>query len=299
MPRNKLLGERFKVQKFKLYLVDLRDYHNPVLVRKHLDNKIQAIKFRNKYYEKHFDIVTWKEARKYGLRDYINQQRRHKNHTAKYEYPSECITQHERQIFRNTQRDKMKKKKRRPQVTETAVWDILNDKPSLFVNRVKHYADNHWVYSKPTEGLHDFERYYSWPKDLRHLSNIIRVLDEYKYEVGLYEKFKVALVIYNKWGPRIRKYCDKFPRSNPVDEELVRQEFLARGFVEKDTLDLDIDEDSYIYSIHLKPILVHPEMCWHAYTDQPLYDYYIYDFHENMCIPGWTRTNVAGLRRRK
>ena len=199
MPRDKLLGDRFKVQKWKWYLVDLRNFHKPVLVRKHLDTKIQAIQFRDKYYDKNFDVINYKVAFKYDLRDFINKKRRHGHHTAKFNYPKDCKTQLQRQIFRNNERRKMKQIKRLPKVTETAVWEILDDKPVLFMKRLSHYKDNHWAFSEPVEGLKVFKKKYEFPNPIHYLCNIVRVLNEY-YNVGLYDMATVAILIYKKWS---------------------------------------------------------------------------------------------------
>lgn len=298
MPRDKLLWVRFKIQKFKWYLVDVRDYHKPVLVRKHLDSKEQAEIFRDRYYDKNYIIIYWKEARDYDLRDFVNKHRTHGHHTAKYVYPDDCVTQHARQLFRNNERKKMKQNIRLPKVSETAVWEILDDKPVLFVKRVSHYADNHWVYSDPVEGLKVFEGEYEKIDDLRYLCNIVRTLRKY-YDLGLYDVAKVALLIYKKWGKRIKRHCDVYPKYMPRDHEKIIKEFKARGFVEKSTLNFDEDEDSFIETIHIKPTMAHPELCWHAFSDRGLYDHYVYDFQAMIGIAGFTSAMPAGLARRK
>lgn len=297
MPRDKIFGERFHIKKFKWYLVDLRDYHKPVLVRKHLDSKAQAIWFRDKYYDKNYDVIYWKKAEGYDLRDYINKHRRHGHHTAKYDYPPDCKTQHQRQVFRNNIRKKNRQRMRAPKVTETILWEIIDDKPVLFVKRVSHYADNHWVYSQPVEGLKEFEKYFSWPKDLRHLCNIVRTLNDY-YEVGLYPMAQVALGLYKKWGPRIRRHCDRHPAAMSHDEEQVVKELEARGFQYLDDMEF-FDEDSYVATRDgFQPAMAHPELCWHTYEDKKLYDHYVYDFQAHIGIPGYCKAHVAGLRKR-
>lgn len=290
MPRDKLLGERFKVQKWKWYLVDLRDFHNPVLVRKHLDSKIQAIQFRDRYYDKYFDIVNWKVAYKYGLRDFINKQRRHKHHTAKYPYPENCITQKQRQNFRNNYRKKQKQKIRMPRLTETAMWEILDDKPMVFIRRLKQFRQNHWVYSQPVEGLKAFEKKYEWPREMRYLCNIVRTLNKY-YNIGSYDMVEVAIMIYEKWKKKIKKYNDTL-EANPENIEKVRKEFLARGFVELSTLNFDSDNDSFVESINIQPLLAHPEECYFNYSDIKVYDHYVYDFQAKIGIPGFTRAHI-------
>jgi len=288
MPRDKLFGEWFKVKKWKWYLVDLRNFHKPVLVRKHLDNKQQAEEFKERYYNKYYDVINWKEAMKYGLRDFINKKKRHKHHTAKYNYPSKYKTQHQRQIYRNTERKKMKQLKRLPKVTETAVWEILNDQPVLFITRLKYYRDNHWAFSEPVEGLHEFEKHYDWPRDIRHICNIVRVLKEY-YDLGLYDTAQVAMFIYEKWKHRIKKHCDVL-RANPIDEDKVIKEFKARGFLEKSEIGFN-EGDNYIESIRIKPTLAHPEVCWFAGRDSKLYDHNVFDFQTGMGIPGFTKAH--------
>lgn len=295
MPRDKLLGERFKVQKWKWYLVDLRDFHKPVLVRKHLDNKMQAIQFRDKYYDKNFDVINYKVALKYGLRDFINIKKKHGQHTAKFNYPANAISQLDRQIFRNKERKKMKQKKRLPKVTETAVWEILDDQPVLFIKRLSHYRDNHWAYSKPVEGLKVFKKKYEWPKDIRHICNIVRVLNEY-YNIGLYDMATVAIFIYTKWKTRIHKHCNTVS-AIPKDEEKVVKELMARGFQIKSEMDF-FDGESYVETIHINPQLAHPEICWHTAKEKDLYDWNIYDFQAWMGIPGYTRSAVWGLKKR-
>ena len=290
MPRDKLYGERFKVQKWKWYLVDLRDFHHPVLVRKHLDSKLQAIQFKEKYYDKHYDIIDYRTALKYGLRDYINQLRRHKHHTGKYPYPEGCTTQYQRQLFRNNYRKKQRQKMRRPRLTETVVWEILDDKPVRFVHRLKQFNDNHWVYSEPVEGLKAFEKKYQWPSEMRHLCNIVRTLNKY-YDIGPYDMVEVAIFIYKKWGPRIRKYGGKVT-NNPRNEEKVTKELKARGFVYLSTLNFDLDDDSFVETIYLLPVLAHPEQCSLTADETKLYDHNIYDFQAKVGIPGYTRAHV-------
>ena len=298
MPRDLKLGDRFVVQKWKWYVVDFRNLHDPVLIRKHFDNKPQAKSFITRYYDtKFFDIIHWKAALEMGLRDYPwKSKRHHKIHTAKYEYPPDCKTQLQRQIFRNKERKKMKANKRLPKVNETVVWDIMDDKPVLFMKRLKTYRDNHWAFSEPTTGFKALQQEYEWPKDLRHLCNIIRTLQEY-YDVGLYDLAQVALFIYKKWGARVRSHCGGV-RAIPRDEEKVAKEFIARGFQVKDNMDF-FEEESYIQSILIRPTLAHPEVCWHGVHDKKLCEHYVYDFQSNMGIPGYTKAQVWGLEKRK
>jgi len=190
----------------------------------------------------------------------------------------------------------MKQKIRLPKITETAVWEILDDRPVLFIKRLQYYRDNHWAFSNPVEGLNEFKKRYEWPAPIRHLCNIVRVLQEY-YDLGLYDMAEVAMFIYKKWGERISRHCDNV-RAIPQDHVKIIKEFKARGFVEKSSMGFSAGE-SWVETIHITPTLAHPEVCYHAIKDQNLYDFYIYDFQAGYGIPGYTRSHVAGLEKRK
>ena len=280
-------------------MVDHTNLHDPVLIRKHCETKKQARSIIDRYYNRSsYSVVSWKQAQEMDLRDYPHRSKRHhRQHLAKYEYPPDCISHWERQLYRNNERNKMKANKRLPKVTETAVWEIMDVKPILFVKRVSHYRDNHWAFSEPNEGLEIFKKQYEWPRDIRHLCNIVRVLREY-YDIGFYSITEVAVFIYKKWGARIRKHCGGM-KAIPRDYGKVAEEFRARGFVDKSTLNLDENTESWVESIHITPTLVHPEICWHSVNDRSLYDRNIYDFQSGMGIPGYTRAVVAGLSKRK
>lgn len=294
-----ILKEYFKIQKWKWYVVDHTNLHDPIIIRKHCETKEQADFLRKRHYNTaDYSVVNWKTAEEMGLRDYPSRSKRHhKRHLTKYNYPPGCDTRLQRKMFRDVERRKRRQKMRLPKVTETAVWEIMDDKPVLFVKRISHYKDNHWAFSEPVEGLNDFKKEYQWPRDIRHLCNIVRVLNEY-YNIGPYDMAQVALFIYKKWGARIRKHCGGV-RAIPQNHEKVILEFKARGFVEEDTLNYDPDQESWVESIHIKPKLAHPEVCWHTARDKQLYDHNIYDFQSGMGIPGYTRSAVAGLERRK
>jgi len=293
--KNRKLRQWFKIQKWKWYVVDTSDWHKPVLVRKHLDNKKQAIRYRDKYYPE-FDVIYYKDALEMGLRDFINKKKTHTQHTAKYEYPLNKTTQAQRHSFRNNERKKMKQKKRMPKLTETVVWEMIDDKPVFFMKQLKKFIKNHWAYSRPVEGLKVFKEKYEWPQDVVLLSNIVRCLKTY-YDVGLYDVSEVAMFIYEKWGDRVRRHM-RTVDAIPIDKEAVAKELGARGFMKKLDMDFD-DDDSYIESIYLNPTLAHPEICRHLHKEINLYDYSVYDFQSKMGIPGFVRAHVSGLEKRR
>lgn len=293
----RFLRQRFKVKKFKWYILDLRDFRKPVIVRKHLDNKMQAKLFKEKYYPgSKYDIIYWKEAKKYGIRDFESKRRKHLHHTSKYEYPEGCNTPRKKLLYRQVQRKKARQIMRQPKVTENIVWEIIDDKPIFFVKRVKRYAGNHWVFSEPVEGLKELQKIYRWPSDLRHLCNIIRVLRKY-YDTGLYPVHKVAILIYKKWGARIRKHCDKYPQAIPIDKEKVKKELMKRGFENTFTSAAYVGY-SHIRSINLDLAFIHPERCWHTGKEMKLYEHSVFDFADKMGIPGYTQAYQNGIEKR-
>lgn len=299
---DKMLADPFEIKKWKYYIVDLTNLNHPIIVRKHLDNLEQANLYKERYYPGNkFDILYWKDAIKHNISTHPARSHSHKLNTAKYIYPPDCVTQYQKQLFRNVQRNKMKQKKRIPKLTETMLWDILDERPVQFVRRMKKYSNNHWVYSQFVPELKELKKFYSWPNDLRHLANIIRTLQEYEYDIGVHRYYQVALLIYKKWGGRIRRKYDKFPYSKPLDIKKVEAELRARGFVDHWEVDFDEDEDSYIYSVNLKKgtRLIHPELCSHYHAERDLYDHDVYQFQKKMGIPGYTGANPAGFRKRK
>lgn len=289
-----ILQQRFKIQKWKLYLVDMRDFHRPVIVKKHLDNEAQAIRFRDKYYNKNFVIVTWKEAFKYNLKPKVKVY--HRRDTSKYEFPSHRVTQREKEIWRTNQRRKMITDKRRPKVNETVVWEILDDRPTFFISRLDKYVTNHWAYTEYAWGFKRYVSEFKWPVYVNYLSNIMRCLQKY-YDMGIYDKEEVALLIYNKWKKRIIKHLH-VPESIPTDIDKVIKEFKGRGFIEKSESGFT-ENDNYLETIHIQPTLVYPLRCWHSVKDKDQYENYIYDLQGLVGIPGFTACHVAGLNKRK
>ena len=289
MPRNKLFGEWFKPQKWKWYVVDLTNLHKPVLIRKHLENKSQAVSFKERYYNtKEYDIVNWKQVKKFDL-DHGPKSRKHKIHTTKWLYPEGCVTRHQKQLYRFIERRKMTKDKRLPKVTLNAIYDILEEKPVKFIKRLKAYRDNHWVYTEPVEGLRDLKKKYKWPEDLVYLSNIIRALTDY-YNVGLYSKAEVAIFIYERWKSRVKAHCDVL-EANPTDISKILAEFKARGFITKTSI--YNNKTSFVEVSYLIPErLVYPELCWHSGNEIEKYEHYTYDLQALVGIPGYTTANT-------
>ena len=128
------------------------------------------------------------------------------------------------------------------------------------------------------------------------LSNIVRCLNAH-YDVGPYHVDEVAEWVYKVFRQKIDKHMISDPMYYP-DLQNVEAEFIARGF--KPISEVDPDEDNnYVASIKLKQEYVWPEMGWHGVHDKDLYDDYIYDLQALVGIPGFTRSHIAGLSKRK
>jgi len=287
----------FKVNKWKWYLVDVRDYHKPVIVRKHLDSKEQAKKFKERHYDNDFEIILGKEALRYGLKDFINYKpgNRHKSNTTKYNYPDHVVTDKEKEIYRHNLKRAMQQNKRKPKITSLILTEILEDNFTLFFLRLKKRRAWHWIFSKPFYGICSFEDKYKWPYHIKYLINIIKILKKY-YDYGFYDPIDVTIYIYERWKKKIQSWDTL--EANPTKKWKIKREFLARGFIEKSQSGFK-ESDSFVETIWIKPILVYPELCWHAGKDMEKYDHLVYDLQRLIGIPGFTSAHVAGLKRRK
>ena len=295
----KFLREKFKVKKWCWYIVDVRDWYNPVIVRKHFNNRKQVKEFIKLYGGNGFEYINGIEALRLGVKELKGKSKRRHGiaRKPKYHYPPNCITQYDRQLFRNNERRRMKTDRERPKVSKTIAWEIINDSPVKFTKRLKKWRNFHWAYSNPVQGLEHWRNEYDDMVMVVKLTNIVRCLQKY-YDVGPYHVDEVAEVLYKIFKKRIDKYLNPDPQYGPRLQN-VEKEFIARGFKPIFEINPDTEEDNYVESIGLMQIYVYPEMCWHQYSDKELYDHYIYDLQAKVGIPGYTRAHVAGLNKRK
>lgn len=285
----------FKIKYTKWYLVDLTNYHKPVIVRKHLIDKKQARIFRNRHFPD-FDIIQGKEAIKMDLRDWHNGKpgHRHKN-ASKYEYPEHIKTFMQRKIYRGNRRRAMRDHP--PKLTYDILKDIVEGRIIFFiVKKLTKFLGNHWAMSEPVPGYDKILKKYDHFEDIVIISNMTRVLMKY-YDCGVYRETDVALEIYSYYGTFAKKFFGGVS-DIPKDEEKVKKEFLARGFV-KDWLSGVIWNKSHIASIHLKPKLIYPFPAWHNVNERKEYKEYIYDMQVRMGITGYTSAVPNGIASRK
>ena len=179
--------------------------------------------------------------------------------------------------------------------TEKDCWEIVEDKTIRFFLRLKKYRTNHWVMSQPVAGLNEFKKEFKSYQDLMVLCNLVRCLQDYKYDIGDFRISDVALKMYGAWKKHLKPIFYK--NNNPTDIEMVAKEFKARGFIPMDHIAFDLIKDSYIETIGLKTTLIYPKRCYHMFEDKKLYKEYIYDFHVRMGIPGYTRANIPNYQK--
>lgn len=288
----------FKMIWWKWYLVDVTNWHHPVVMRKHFERKEMADQYRKKYCGKDFETIRGKEAMALNISDWHNYKPGHRHIqviNSKYNYPPHVKTDKQKHIYRKNRRRSMKQNIHKPKITDAALIEILHDKPMLFYKRFGKLTNYYQAYSKPVRGLYKFRRTYKWPIHVVRLSAIILTLDKY-YDPGPYDPIDLAIYIYEGWPERIEKRIKGGSTADKLEEE-VAAEFKARGFIKYSNSGFD-EECNYIHSIHIKPKLVYPELAWHEYSQSDLYKYYIYNLGPLVGIPGFTGTHVAGLRER-
>ena len=296
----KILIEHFKPNKWKWYIVDLRNWHKPVLVRKHLDNRKQAKRFREIYFDKNYTIISGRKAIEMNIRDHVVLGKRHPQilRASKYEYPRYIKSSYQKKIYRTKLGNRRRSIKRNwPVVTKNVAWDIIEDKPMRFIKRLTLYKRNHYPFSMPVEGVRQWKKKYQEIETIRHLANIVRVLKKY-YDYGDYHVEEVAEVIWEIWDKRIIKWCTGHG-TEPNSLKQIEAEFIARGFIPFDKDDFDEDTDNFIASINLGVTLVYPQRAWHSINDMKRYKINIFELQKQKGIPGFTRASVAGLRKRR
>lgn len=301
MPHSTLptyLQDRFKIKKWKWYIVDFRNWHRPEIIQKHFDTKEQAWDFKETYLGRGFEIVDWRKAFKKGLYKFKSQKNsRGLARNPKFKYPPNCKTQYQRQLFRNNERRRMRTDRERPKVNKRIAKEIIDNKPMLFMKRLSKYRNNHWAYSQPVKGFNRWKRRFGHDMvAVEIFSNIVRCLEKH-YDLGPYLVWEVAEILYEIYPMWIEKWLKSDPIYGPR-LQYVEAEFIARGF--KSIFEVNPDpKGSYVMSINLGRIYVYPERCWHHNLEKGKYKHYIYDLQAMIGIPGYTKALVAGLDKRK
>lgn len=285
----KLLREWFSIKSLKWYVVDLTDWHNPKVLRKHFDDKKQAKEFINRNLKGDWQPVYGKEALKMDLTHYKNRIVR----KPKYDYPKDCKTQKQRHLFRIMYRRKYRERIQSMRITEEVILDILEDAPVKFVKRMKSFKKYHWAYSQPVEGFKYFTKRYKYPRDVVQLSRIVKTLEKYHYDVAEFPIAKIATKIYKLYQNRINKHIGD--GDNPkLNLKKLEKEYRARGFIPAEEYPWE-ERYHLVKTIHLKPNLIYPEPCYHTGDEMEIYQHRTYDLQGLVGIPGYCRAKIANL----
>ena len=267
----KHIQERFSIQKWKWYVVDVRDYRFPEIIIKHFDNKQQAQDFIDIHCGPNsgYWIVSWKEAKEFKIArqpEYDRSKKRDKiSKHPKFKYPKDCKTQYQKQLFRNNERRRMKTDKERPKLNKNIAWEIIEDKPVLFTKRLKKWRNHHWAFSQPVPGIKRWKKEHELNfRRIVILSNIVRCLQAH-YDVGPYLVDEVADMLYDIFSKKIEKHLKPEPIYGPR-LQYVRAEFISRGFIHIFEANPSL-EHNYVCSIHLEAIFVFPKWCWHKHEE--------------------------------
>ena len=286
---------KFSIHKWKFYLVDMQDFQNPVVVRKHFFTKQQAIDFKLRYCNKWYETVLGKDALNMELSDWFNYKPKHRHAVAKftkYLFPPHVKTQRQKQIFRHNQRKKLIKKKRRPMINYKMLKELLDNKEVLFFKRLRNFTSYYDAYSNKVIPFKDFRKEYDYPEDIVHLSAIWKCLTRH-YDLGLYNYAEVAMYIYALFPEKVKKWRGG-PDMTHKNEEDVKREYLARGFVDKRHSGFT-KEDAFVETIFIKPTLVYPEQCWFTGDDMVMYDHRVYDLQPMVGIQGYCRAHTGEI----
>lgn len=290
---------RFKPNKWKWYLIDLTNWHRPIIVKKHLDSYRQARDYRDRVFNKNFTVASGREALKLDIKNFINYTRCHSliRVTSKYIYPPWVKTRNQKKVYRTQLGNRRRSGRKRVMASKTAVWDIIDNKPMKFIKRLTLYNNNHYPYSQPVAGVWGWKKRYFEIGEIRLLCNIVRVLQKY-YDLGDYQVEEVAEIAYGIWGAKIRKWCTGF-NTNPTDLKQIEKEYIARGFIPLSETEFDEKTDNFVETLYIQPPLVYPKLAWHKHSEKGIYKHNIYDLQKAKGIPGFCRASVAGLKARK
>lgn len=282
MPR----PNQFRLLWYKWYIVDLRNWYKPAIVRKHLDSRQQAKRFLKTYFNRDYDIIRGREAINMGIKPKVNMGKRNRHNQSlnpKYEYPPHIKTKLQKKIYRGNRRREMKANKNKPKLTVKVLKDILDNNISLFFKRLKRWDTYYQAYSKPVTGFYVFKKEYIYPAIVVRLSAIRLCLDKY-YDTGNHDPVDVAMFIYDGWPERVMKRLKGGSTFDKVPSE-VKQEFIARGFIKGKAPKYDMVE-----TMGLKATFHWPDMGWHNGRDIKDRDKNIYELQALVGICGYTKS---------
>lgn len=226
---------KFKPIWWKWYLVDVRNWHKPVIVKKHFDNAPQCEDYKDRWLGNEFEAIIGKRVIDLKLKWGINRKRNHRHRTqsaSKYRFPKHVKTQEEKQLFRLRQQRKTKRMKRLPELTYKDLNYILNKRPIGFLIRTKAFRSFEFAYSEGRPSLKHYIKKYKWPSIVNLCTVIEKTLEEYNYDTGPWPIHLVVIKVYELYGEKVDKF-HYFNKHQPSFPRRAKEEFIARGFARK------------------------------------------------------------------
>lgn len=220
---------KFEVKWWAWYLIDLRNWHRPIIVRKHFQTKAIALDYRKTWMTSDYQVLRGHEAEDMGLTNklrIIKKIRHHTRSASKYHFPDSCVTQEQKQLFRLRQRRKINRMKRLPELTYKDLIFLLERNPTRFCIRTKIWRNWKYSHAIPTSNLHWYQKFYKWPQEVHICTVIEKTLIHYNYDIGIWPMEQVVRMIYMEYGTVI----NKFQRGVAKSEYWAKKELEARGF---------------------------------------------------------------------
>lgn len=280
---------RFMPKWWCYYLVNVTDWSNPHIIKRHFQNEELANRYMEKYITgMNFEIVKGSMAMDMDIRIY----RTKSNGTtrpfypikSKYEFPDWAKTSKDKQKARLRMRKKLKVGKRLPELTHKDIYAFLKNRPTSFARLCSRYKRWHYPFLENSFNLSIYKKSYPWPSQLREICIIEKTLRKYNYDFGLWPVTTMVSKVYDYYGDRIHKFINHLP----TKQLLIDKEFKARGFVLAEEFKHNPDTDNYVCSIDGK--WIYPQLAWLSMDDKKkVGGYNIYTLQGLVGISGYTR----------
>ena len=285
----------FKIRWWKWYLVNLTDWHKPVLVKIEFNSEKQAISYRDRHLNNDFNPIIGHRAKAYNLSQKAPGENTDSVHPTlgkdKYDYPRHVVTEHDRHLFRHYERRKAKKMKRLPEIKHEDMLMILEGKITRFLIRTSTFRHYHLVFTEPSPNLKYYQRISPWPFYLRIMTIIEKTLLEYGYDIGPWPLHVVVIKIYTcYWKLVLRWIRDKWHQWEPnefkykITKPFLR-ELKARGFIPFEESGYQFG-DYYQYFDYEGKRWVYKEKAWWWNPGKKADDNFLTWQYSNIEIPG-------------
>lgn len=289
---------KFSVKWWAWYLVDTRDWHKPVIVRKHFTYKKEAIDYKERWLGLEFEPIEGYKAMDLNLKDGLNKKVKHRHPTrsaSKYHFPPGVITQKQKQLYRLRQQRKVKRIMRLPELTNKGIYYLLDKKPIKFCILTKKYLNWNYPYTSDIKLLSEYIRYLKWPSYVRLACIIEKTLIENNYDIGPWPITSVIIKTMDIHLETLVKFCVQ--DSTCKSPRRAKAELIARGFIPIEDSSFKLKHSDYVVTTGLGEKLIWPDKGWYengreGRENREVDDYYITWLATNVGIPNFTRTVI-------